>query len=88
MDRTENTSPSGMDSRSGQPGSNSSPDVRYGREGGDDALEYSSPTDSRSDEKVIVNAQRAQKSVDKPSQTTANISEAHGNDKGILDGQF
>jgi hypothetical protein len=87
MDRTENTSPSGMDSKSGQTGSKSSPDAGYGREGGDDALEYSSPTDSRSDEKVIVNAPRAHKSLNKPSQTAADISEAHGNDKEILDGQ-
>jgi hypothetical protein len=88
MDRLENASPSGMEPRSGQTGSTSSLDVRYGREGGDDALEYSSPTDSRSDEKVIVNAPRAHKSVDKPSQTAPDTSEAQGNDKEILDGQY
>ncbi|MGE5521020.1 MAG: hypothetical protein ACM3VS_13900 [Candidatus Dadabacteria bacterium] len=36
------------------------PDVTPRREGGDDSLAESSPTDSRSDEKVIVNGERDQ----------------------------
>ena len=55
------------------------------REGGDDALAESSPTDSRSDEKVIVNEQRANKTVNAPSQTAAITSEGSSNDEEILD---
>jgi hypothetical protein len=63
----------------------SQPDMTPRREGGDDALAESSPTDSRSDEKVIVNEQRANKTVNAPSQTASNTSEANGNDEEILD---
>jgi|GEM_PF-6598194 len=56
-----------------------------GREGGDDALEESSPADVNSDEKVIVNEQRANKTVNTPSQTAAHPSEAEGMDEEILD---
>lgn len=55
------------------------------KEGGDDSLTDSSPTDSRSDEKVVVNEQRANKTVNAPSQTAANTSEGTGNDEEILD---
>ena len=55
-----------------------------GREGGDDSLVNSSPTDSRSDEKVVVNEQRADKIVNAPSQTAANTSEGSSNDDEIL----
>jgi hypothetical protein len=55
------------------------------REGGDDSLTNSSPTDSRSDEKVVVNEQRADKIVNGPSQTAANTSEGNSNDDEILD---
>jgi hypothetical protein len=55
------------------------------REGGDDSLTNSSPTDSRSDEKVVVNEQRADKIVNGPSQTAVNTSEGNGNDDEILD---
>ena len=55
------------------------------KEGGDDSLNDSSPTDSRSDEKVVVNEQRANKTVNAPSQTAANTSEGTGNDEEILD---
>jgi hypothetical protein len=55
-----------------------------GREGGDDSLADSSPTDSRSDEKVVVNEQRANKTVNAPSQTAANTSESSGNDDEIF----
>lgn len=54
------------------------------REGGDDSLVNSSPTDSRSDEKVVVNEQRADKIVNGPSQTAANTSEGTSNDDEIL----
>jgi len=52
------------------------PDVTPRREGGDDALAESSPTDNRSDEKVIVNEQASNKTVNAPSQTAANTSES------------
>jgi hypothetical protein len=56
-----------------------------GREGGDDSLVNSSPTDSRSDEKVVVNEQRGDKIVNGPSQTAANTSEGSSNDDEILE---
>lgn len=56
-----------------------------GREGGDNSLADSSPTDSRSDEKVVVNEQRAEKIVNGPSQTAVNTSEDSGSDDEILD---
>lgn len=40
-----------------------------GREGGDDSLADASPTDERADEKVIVNSQEAQQTVNRPSQS-------------------
>jgi len=55
-----------------------------GREGGDDSLVDSSPTDSRSDEKVVVNEQRANKTVNAPSQTAANTSEGSSYDDDIV----
>jgi hypothetical protein len=56
------------------------------REGGDDSLAESNPTDSNSDEKVIVNEQRGNKTVNAPSQTAANTSEENSNDDEILEG--
>jgi hypothetical protein len=56
-----------------------------GREGGDDSLVNSSPTDSRSDEKVVVNEQRGDKIVNAPSQTAANTSEGSSNDDDIVE---
>ena len=61
----------------GQPDAN-------GREGGDDSLVNSSPTDSRSDEKVVVNEQRGDKIVNEPSQTAVNTSEGNSNDEEIF----
>ena len=65
-----------------QPGN---PDSKAGneREGGDDALQ-SSPTDSRLDEKVIVNEQRSDKIVNSPAQAATNDSESTGNDEEIV----
>jgi hypothetical protein len=60
------------------------PDTTPRREGGDDALAESSPTDSRSDEKVIVNEQRGNKTVNAPSQSAAHTSEAEGSDEEII----
>ena len=54
------------------------------RNGGDDSLAESSPTDSRSDEKVIVNEQRGNKTVNAPSQTGVNTSEGSGYDEEII----
>lgn len=51
------------------------PDSTPRREGGDDALAESSPTDTRSDEKVIVNEQLSNKAVNAPSQTGVNTDE-------------
>jgi hypothetical protein len=56
-----------------------------GKEGGDDSLLNSSPTDSRSDEKVVVNEQRGDKIVNGPSQTAVNSSEGSSNDDEILE---
>lgn len=55
-----------------------------GREGADDSLINSSPTDSRSDEKVVVNEQRADKIVNGPSQTAVNTNEGNNNDDELL----
>jgi hypothetical protein len=60
------------------------PNQPAGREGGDEALEYSSPADANSDEKVIVNEQRGNKTVNTPSQTAAHTSEAEGSDEDII----
>ena len=51
------------------------PDVTPRREGGDDALAETNPSDARLDEKVIVNEQSEQKIVNAPSQTEAHRSE-------------
>jgi hypothetical protein len=56
-----------------------------GREGGDDAISESSPNDSRLDEKVIVNEQRSNKTVNAPSQTAANTSEDNASDDELID---
>jgi hypothetical protein len=55
-----------------------------GKEGADDSLVNSSPTDSRSDEKVVVNEQRAGKIVNAPSQTAVNTNEGNNNDDDLL----
>jgi hypothetical protein len=68
-----------------QPTYASQPDLTPRREGGDDSLAESSPTDNRSDEKVIVNEQRANKTVNAPSQTAANTSEGNSYDDEIID---
>lgn len=56
-----------------------------GRAGGDDALADSDPNDSKSDEKVIVNEQRSNKTVNAPSQTAANTSEDNASDDELID---
>jgi hypothetical protein len=55
------------------------------REGGDDALSNADPVDARSDEKVIVNEQRGDKTVNAPSQTAAHSSETESSDEEITD---
>ena len=52
------------------------PDVTPRREGGDDALAETHPSDSRLDEFVIVNEQRESKVVNTPSQTDVHTSES------------
>lgn len=51
------------------------PDETPRREGGDDALAETNPTDSRLDEKVIVNTQGENKIVNSPSQSDAHVAE-------------
>jgi hypothetical protein len=82
MERKSNA----LEERSRQPAYESFPDLTPRRIGGEDSLENSSPTDSRSDEKVIVNEQRANKNIKTPSQTAVNKSEVHGNDDDIFKG--
>lgn len=82
MERSSNA----LQERNRQPAYESFPDLTPRRIGGDDSLENSSPTDSRSDEKVIVNEQKTNKNVNEPSQTAANKSEVHGNDDDIFKG--
>jgi|GEM_PF-1043259 len=60
-------------------------DVTPRREGGDDSLAESSPNDSSSDEKVIVNEQRSDKTVNSPAQSAVNTSEGNSNDEEIID---
>ena len=62
----------------------SKPGATSGKETGDNNLAESSPTDSRSDEKVIVNEQRENKIVNSPSQTAVNSSEGSSNDEEII----
>jgi len=71
--------------QAGEPGRDIQPDVTPRREGGDDSLAESSPNDIRSDEKVIVNEQRGNKTVNAPSQTAANTSEGNSYDDEIID---
>ena len=73
------------DKKPGEPGKDVQPDMTPRREGGDDALAESSPTDNRSDEKVIVNEQRENKIVNAPSQTAVNASEGSSFDEDIID---
>ena len=54
------------------------------RDGGDDSLADTSPTDSRADEKVIVNEQLSNKTVNAPSQTAVNSSEGIGSDEEVF----
>lgn len=50
------------------PGENNRENIT-GREGADDSLASIHPTDDRADEKVIVNTQEAQQTVNRPSQS-------------------
>ena len=54
------------------------PDVTPRREGGDDALAESSPTDSRLDEKVIINNPERTEEKAGQRQTAVQNSEGHG----------
>ena len=56
-----------------------------GREDGDDSLVNSSPTDSRSDEKVVVNEQSPGKIVNGALEASTNISEGSNNDDEIVE---
>ena len=85
MKKDMDTPPKARERKPGEPTYASQPDVTPRREGGEDTLSESSPTDNRSDEKVIVNEQRANKTVNAPSQTAANTSEGNSYDEEILD---
>jgi hypothetical protein len=80
----ESSRPGGPKDRKKGLDNKSRPDATTQREGGDDSLADSSPSDSRSDEKVIVNEQRENKIVNAPSQTAANTSEGDSNDEEII----
>ena len=60
------------------------PDPNKKREGGDDSLENANPSDSRADEKVIVNEQASNKTVNAPSQTAVNPSENVSSDEETI----
>ena len=60
------------------------PDPTKRRERGDDSLENTNPSDSRADEKVIVNEQSSNKTVNAPSQTAVNTSENESSDDDTL----
>jgi hypothetical protein len=79
---TESTDPRKQNGR--KSGYQNEPDSTPRREGGDDSLAETSPTDSRADEKVIVNEQRENKTVNVPSQTAVNTSEQTGNDEEVM----
>lgn len=66
-----------------QPSQNQ-PDPTKRKEGGDDSLENANPTDSRADEKVIVNEQTSNKTVNAPSQTAVNTSEGISTDEETI----
>jgi general stress protein YciG len=80
------TDPKDPKPKKGSPANDKNRSEPAGREGGDDSLTESSPTDSRLDEKVIVNEQRSEKIVNAPSQTAANTSENTGSDEEIVNG--
>jgi hypothetical protein len=63
------------------PETGTQPDTTPRREGGEDSLAESAPTDDRSDEKVIVNEQRENKIVNSPSQTAINPGEGSSYDE-------
>ncbi len=79
MKQNSSTPPDPRKRNEPQPGS-IQPDSTPRREGGDDALAESSPTDSRSDEKVIVNEQLSNKTVNGPSQSAVNTDDGNFND--------
>jgi hypothetical protein len=76
---------SGPKEKKQDPNFSSLPDVTPRREGGEDSLAESSPTDSRSDEKVVVNEHRGSKTVNGPSQTGTGTNEGHSYDEAIID---
>ena len=79
-----NTPPGPHNRKPGDPTYASQPDVTPRKIGGDDSAEEVSPDDNRADEKVIVNEQRANKTVNAASQTAANTSEGSSSDEEIL----
>lgn len=83
MNRDLNT-PGPKDRNKNNSNAFSKPGEASGKEIEDNNLAESSPTDSRSDEKVIVNEQRENKIVNSPSQTAVNSSEGSSNDEEII----
>ena len=57
------------------------PDPNKRKEANDDSLENANPNDSRADEKVIVNEQTSNKTVNAPSQTAVNSSDSEGSEE-------
>ncbi|MCU7549533.1 hypothetical protein OCK74_10430 [Chitinophagaceae bacterium LB-8] len=60
------------------------PDPTKKRERSEDSLENANPADSRADEKVIVNEQAGNKTVNAPSQTAVNTSENESSDEDTV----
>lgn len=79
-----NNDPRNKPGRQEGPSYDSLADQTPRREGGDDALAETDPTDSRADEKVIVNEQRENKTVNAPSQSAAHTSETESSDDEVF----
>jgi hypothetical protein len=60
------------------------PNTKKRNEQDDDSLENANPNDSRADEKVIVNEQVGNKTVNAPSQTAVNTSEGISSDEETI----
>ena len=82
MSMSENNSR--VQSRGTYQSANQPPDPTKKREAGDDSLENANPADSRADEKVIVNEQSGNKTVNAPSQTAVNTSENESSDEDTV----
>lgn len=76
--------PKEKNKKGSEQGYENAPDLTPRREGGDDALAETNAEDYRADEKVIVNSQRENKTVNTPSQTAPHTSELEGSDEDVF----